>query len=171
MRKYNSLSNHLVKQHEVAMSLTFQQVEQILGFPLPPSAYNHRAWWANSLSHPQASSWLNVGWKVDNVSIEKTTVCFVRPLILAIQKLADDDGVISLAITMNTEKLALIIAGPKATATTAYSWRQIIQMLIDMNPHMFGNFSHQPNHYIFPEMLTKLGYTVVNWETNIPCKM
>lgn len=60
MRKYRPLGDYLVKQHEVTVSLTFQQIEQILGFALPPSAYGHRAWWANSLSHPQAGSWLNM---------------------------------------------------------------------------------------------------------------
>ena len=166
MRKYRPLGDYLVKQHEVTVSLTFQQIERILGFALPPSAYTHRAWWANSLSHPQAGSWLNVGWKVSKVNMEKKTVLLVRPLILSIHKVIDNGEALSLIATMDTENLALILSGPNASATTAYSWRQIVQMLIDVNPHMFGNFTRQPDHRIFPEMLAKLGYTVVNWETN-----
>jgi hypothetical protein len=48
MQKYRPLGDYLVKQNEVSVSLTFQEIEQILGFTLPLSAYNHRAWWANS---------------------------------------------------------------------------------------------------------------------------
>ena len=39
------------------MTLTFQQIETILGFTLPPSARRHRAWWANPGTphdHPHA---------------------------------------------------------------------------------------------------------------------
>jgi len=165
VQKYRPLGDYLVKQCEVSVSLTFQEIEKILGFSLPPSAYNHRAWWANSLSHPQAGSWLNVGWKVCKVNMEKKTALLIRPLILSIHKETDNEEVLSLTATMDTKNLALILSGPNASATAAYSWQQIIQMLIDVNPHMFGNFTRQPDHHIFPEMLTKLGYTVVNWET------
>lgn len=166
MRKYRPLGEYLVKQHEVVVSLTFQQIAQILGFALPPSAHSHRAWWANSPSHPQAGSWLNVGWKVSKVDLEKMTALLVRPWILPIHKVIDDKEVLSLIATMDTENLTLILSGPNASATTAYSWRQIIQMLIDVNPNMFGNLTRQPDHRIYPEMLAKLGYTVVNWKTN-----
>jgi len=165
MRKYHPLGDYLVKQYEVSLSLTFQDIEQILGFPLPLSAYSHRAWWANSLSHPQAGSWLNVGWKVSKVNMEKKTALLIRPVVISIDKAIDNGEALSLIATMDNENLALILSGPNASATTAYSWRQIVQLLIDANPHLFGNLTNQPDHYIFPEMLAKLGYTLVNWET------
>jgi hypothetical protein len=89
----------------------------------------------------------------------------VRPLALSIQKVIDNGEAVSLIATMDAENIALILSGPDASATAVYSWRQIIQMLIDANPHLFGNLTHQPDHHIFPEMLAKLGYTVVNRET------
>jgi hypothetical protein len=67
---------------------------------------------------------------------------------------------------MDNENVALLLSGPNASATTSYSWRQIVQILIDINPHLFGNFIGQPDHLIFPEMLTKLGYIVFTMETN-----
>ena len=166
MRKYRPLGDYLVKQCEVSVSLTFQEIERILGFSLPPSAYSHRAWWANSLSHPQAGSWLNVGWKVNKVNLEKKTALLMRPLILSIHKVIDNGEDLSLTATMDAENIAFILSGPTGSATTGYSWRQIVQILIDANPHLFGNLTRQPDHHIFPEMLAKLGYTVVNWETN-----
>jgi len=33
------------------------------------------------------------------------------------------------------------------------------------DPHLFGNLTYQPYNHIFPEMLAKLGYTVVNPQT------
>jgi hypothetical protein len=165
MRKYRLLGDYLAKQPETSLSLTFQEIERILGFALPLSAHNHRAWWANSLSHPQASAWLNVGWKVSKVDIEKKTVLLVRPLILSLQEVTDTGESISLIVTNDRDKVVLLLSGPNALATIAYSWQQIIQALIDMKPNMFGNLTNQPDHYIFPEMLAKLGYKVINWDT------
>ena len=115
--------------------------------------------------HPQASSWLNVGWKVSNVKVEEQTVSLMRPLILSINKTVYDDTELSLKVLINGENLTFILTGPSATASTAYSWQQIVQMLIDANPHLFGHLTRQPMHHIFPEMLAKLGYSIVNWET------
>jgi hypothetical protein len=165
MRKYRPLGDYLAKQPETSLSLTFQEVERILGFALPPSAHNHRAWWANSPSHPQANAWLNVGWKVSKVDIEKKTVLLIRPLILSPQKVTDKGESISLVVTNDRDKVVLLLSGPSGSATVAYSWQQIIQALIDMNPSIFGNLTNQPDHYIFPEMLAKLGYKVTNWDT------
>jgi len=165
MRKYHLLGDYLLRQHEITATLTFQAIEEILGFALPPSAHRHRAWWANSLSHPQAVSWLNVGWKVSNTNLETKTVFLIRPLILTINKNVVDSEELSLEVSINADNLVFILSGPSTTASTAYPWRQIVQMLIDANPHLFGYLTNQPMHYIFPEMLAKLGYTVVNWET------
>jgi len=165
MRKYRLLGDYLAKQPETSLSLTFQEIERILGFALPLSAHNHRAWWANSLSHPQASAWLNVGWKVSKVDIEKKTVLLVRPLILSLQEVTDTGESISLIVTNDRDKVVLLLSGPNGSATVAYSWQQIIQALIDMKPDIFGNLTNQPDHYIFPEMLAKLGYRVINWDT------
>jgi hypothetical protein len=169
MQKYRPLGEYLVKQYKVSVLLTFQEIEQILGFILPPSAYSHRAWWANNQSHPQAGSWLNVGWKVSKVDMGKKMALLVHPLILSLQKVIDDGEVISLTATimasMDNENFALIVSGPNASATVAYSWQQIVQTLIDANPHLFGNLTNQPDHHIFPEMLAKLGYTVTNQQT------
>ena len=165
MRKYSPLGEYLVKQPEVSIALTFQEIEQILGFHLPHSAYNHRAWWANSRSHPQAYSWLNVGWKVNKVDLKEKTASLIRPLILSIHKSKENEGSISLVATMDKENLAFILSSLDASANAVYSWRQIVQMLIDANPHLFGNITDQPDHHVFPDMLAKLGYTVTNWET------
>jgi len=52
------------------ITLSFQHIEEILGFSLPASAYQHRPWWANS-GHSQAYAWGRVGWKVQSVILGK----------------------------------------------------------------------------------------------------
>lgn len=62
-------------------SLTFKEIERILGFNLPSSAYEHRAWWSNPTSaadHPYAQSWLEAGWMVDSVDQLDKRVHFRR---------------------------------------------------------------------------------------------
>ncbi|MFA5629023.1 MAG: hypothetical protein WC958_02005 [Dehalococcoidales bacterium] len=165
MGKYNTLSEYLVKQNLTSLSFDFQQIEQIIGSTLPSSAYIHRAWWANTLSHPQAKSWLNVGWKVRNVDFKTRMVNFLRPLILYVFKASGNKDTTSLILTTDEDGIVFILNGATASATTKYSWRQITQTLIDVNPNIFGEISYQPDHHIFPEMLAELGYSTVNWET------
>ena len=48
MSKYEPLRQFLDQSDQTRVTLTFAKVEQILGVKLPPSAYNHQAWWANN---------------------------------------------------------------------------------------------------------------------------
>jgi len=62
-------------------TLTFREIEKILGFKLPNSAYDHRQWWANPSSaddHPHAQSWLAAGWEVETVNQSGRWVRFQR---------------------------------------------------------------------------------------------
>lgn len=60
--------------------LTFDQVEAILGTPLPASATNLATWWTNV--HPKLQShrtaWLNHGWQVAEFDQQARWVRFVR---------------------------------------------------------------------------------------------
>lgn len=61
--------------------LSFAQVEQIIGVPLPASASTHQAWWGNdATSHVQAKAWLLAGWRTDEVAGHRPRqqVLFVR---------------------------------------------------------------------------------------------
>ena len=83
MSKYNPLRIFLENAPSAVseMTLSFQQVESILGFVLPPSARRHRAWWANPSSpqdHPYAQAWLAAGGKVDTVDQQAEWVRFRR---------------------------------------------------------------------------------------------
>ena len=71
--KYYLLGKYLERQSVPEITLTFQEIEKIIGEPLPPSAYKYPAWWANG-GHIQADSWLNVGFKVRELKLGKSVV-------------------------------------------------------------------------------------------------
>ncbi len=61
------------------VKLSFEKIEEIIGGPLPNSAYEHRAWWANdSQEHPQSKLWLEVGWRTNYLNRTEKQVTFVR---------------------------------------------------------------------------------------------
>ena len=62
MGKYQRLGEYLTAQKGDYCTLPFIKIEEIIGGSLPRSARNHRAWWANDETHPQAQSWLRAGW-------------------------------------------------------------------------------------------------------------
>ena len=60
--KYSLLLNHLRASGDEIIVLSFSQVEQIVGFNLPESAYTYPPWWANDVTHSQAIAWLDAGY-------------------------------------------------------------------------------------------------------------
>ena len=81
-RKYLPLEAWFRKQPTKTkqIELTFDQVEAILGTPLPASATKLTTWWTNV--HPKIQShrtaWLNNGWKVVEFDQRARRVKFVR---------------------------------------------------------------------------------------------
>lgn len=74
--KYTPLHSWLLELQTDSVSLTISEVENILGFPLPASAYQYRAWWSNDISHSQAKSWLFAGWITNKVNLPY--ISFIR---------------------------------------------------------------------------------------------
>jgi hypothetical protein len=79
MGKYDKLGWHLAKLKSNRVGYHFEELEKILGFPLPKSARLHRPWWANDKTHVQASDgWLDYGWVVDSVEMDDQVVEFLK---------------------------------------------------------------------------------------------
>lgn len=77
--KYDPLSKHLESLDAFAWQTNFQEIERILGFSLPASARNHRSWWHNNtIGHPQAPAWMDIGWKTTDVDMGAETLVFRR---------------------------------------------------------------------------------------------
>jgi hypothetical protein len=62
------------------IELTFDQVEAILGAPLPKSATKLPTWWTNVQPKIQShrTAWLNNGWKVAEFDQQARWVRFTR---------------------------------------------------------------------------------------------
>lgn len=75
MSKYEPLENFLRSSGQESVNMSFLELEQILGFPLPESAYHYNAWWANG-GHDHAHAWMDAGYKTELASPKGHTVCF-----------------------------------------------------------------------------------------------
>lgn len=76
MGQYDPLNEYLRSVSRDEINLSFSDIEKVLGFKLPSSAYTYSAWWANG-GHSQAYAWLDAGYKVGRIEIfeEKVTFC------------------------------------------------------------------------------------------------
>ena len=78
--KYRRLAEYLYERWERRIELRYAEIEEILGFALPPTAHRlPQSYWANTKSHSYASGWLAVGYKV-KIGKEKGVVVFERNL-------------------------------------------------------------------------------------------
>ena len=80
MGKYDPLARKLGQTSNDEFVASFGEIEKILGFNLPPSAREHRPWWANNSKggHSQAQSWIGAGWETRDVDLNRERVRFVR---------------------------------------------------------------------------------------------
>ena len=79
-KKYEPLGAFLanLKCWETQITLTFEQVEIIIGADLPYSAFHYRPWWANQKAGSRASHWHKAGFKVKTVDMKRKLVSFTR---------------------------------------------------------------------------------------------
>lgn len=75
---YAAIGTYLQDASGKETTLSFDDIEGIIGRPLPASAHRHRAWWANTDTHSQALTWLAAGWKVEAADLDAKEVTFVR---------------------------------------------------------------------------------------------
>ena len=78
--KYRALSEFLYESWEKRIILSYDKLEEILGFTLPATAHNiPHSYWANTEYHPYAKSWLTLGYKA-KVDVKNKSVTFERNL-------------------------------------------------------------------------------------------
>ncbi len=100
--KYEPLERHLknLPASQDRLTLSFKEVEDIIGISLPESSNKYRAWWANQSNvknRPQAASWINAGFIVGNVRQERgsSEVIFIRYKLVGHDKeLVESDAVV-----------------------------------------------------------------------------
>ena len=75
--KYAQLQRCLELEPGTDVTLTFAEIEAIIGAPLPQSA-GSRSWWSNRAAQSHTRTWLAVGWRVSRVQARHRRVRFVR---------------------------------------------------------------------------------------------
>ena len=103
MGKYEPLSD-LLRRSQNNVSMTFADLDQLVG-GLPPSAWNHRSWWGNTVNpaHVHAASWVTIGWIADTVDLHAERITFVRGAADSVpgnQKSSGPDGAAQLAAVL-----------------------------------------------------------------------
>lgn len=79
MSKYAPLTRHLAQRDSTRIPMTFDQIEKLLGFALPPSSRKHRAWWSNNPSNSvMTKAWLEAGYQSEQVDLEHEKLVFAR---------------------------------------------------------------------------------------------
>lgn len=79
--KYFPLFAYLNQIQADRLVLTFEQIEGILNAQLPRSAHSSRSFWGNRSTGSQAGAWMDAGFHVVELDLQKEQVTFGRPVI------------------------------------------------------------------------------------------
>lgn len=102
MSKYVKLSMFLAEADYAFWEASFKEIEEILGFPLPASARQYQAWWANQM-RSQSLGWQSAGWKTAGVDLDAEKVTF----ILVGENESDEQSLKPTPLTILDAKLGL----------------------------------------------------------------
>jgi len=105
-RKYRKLADYLAERDSGEIRLTFGEVEDILGFPLPASASQYQAWWSNN-PRSQSLGWLAAGWRTGKLDLAARQVTFFNVGDAVDDALDDADEPDAPPLTIAAAKLAL----------------------------------------------------------------
>jgi DNA-binding transcriptional regulator YiaG len=90
-RKYYPLYRYLTESQLDQLTLTFTDIESILGQPLPPTARESRAWWSNRKDGTvQAAGWMEAGYLVDEIDLETGQITFRKQGVAVIYNVQRD---------------------------------------------------------------------------------
>ena len=80
MSKYHALRDFLLQSKKERLDMSFSEIEEILGFPLPKSAYEYSAWWANEAEgqHVQKQGWMDAGYETSDLKLMQKQVTFIE---------------------------------------------------------------------------------------------
>jgi hypothetical protein len=76
--KFLELSKYFENSKTSHITLSFQEIEKIIGQKLYPSAYKYVQYWNHSKTHTITFSWIDAGYKLDRVDLKNQRVSFVK---------------------------------------------------------------------------------------------
>lgn len=75
--KYAPLESHLRDSGKTYVPMTFDEIAQVIGVPLPDAAFRHRALWSNNPGNwVMTKAWLGAGYETERVNMEKRELVF-----------------------------------------------------------------------------------------------
>ncbi|MEZ4646851.1 MAG: helix-turn-helix domain-containing protein [Chloroflexota bacterium] len=81
--KYHPLYLFLKQSEQDELTLTLTAIETLLNASLPDSAHTKRAWWSNRSSGAlQANAWMQAGYHVVTIELDKEQITFRKPGII-----------------------------------------------------------------------------------------
>ncbi|BAZ16125.1 XRE family transcriptional regulator [Calothrix sp. NIES-4071] len=79
--KYQPLQEYLENSNAAETTLTFTEIEEIIGNTLPDSARTKKQWWGNrNKGALQADSWMKAGYVVKKINLDEKKVTFGKPV-------------------------------------------------------------------------------------------
>jgi hypothetical protein len=78
MGKYTPLRDFLIDQDQPVVSMSFEQIEELIGQPLPPSKANRAFWSNNPDNNVMTREWLAAGFLAESVDIRRGSLLFRR---------------------------------------------------------------------------------------------
>ncbi|MGZ3297880.1 MAG: DUF7662 domain-containing protein [Asticcacaulis sp.] len=77
MSKYDPLEDYLKSVDGDSVPMGFSEIENVLGFELPPSSRRQRAWWSNNPdNNVMTRAWIDAGFETAKVDMREGKVVF-----------------------------------------------------------------------------------------------
>ena len=80
--KYSALWKHLVQTQSTEITMTFREIENVIGIPLPPSSRVHLPHWHGYKGSAVARAVIDAGWRATKVDLNQESVTFIRRSLL-----------------------------------------------------------------------------------------
>lgn len=77
--KYRNLAEWLARDSRATIPMTFAEIEEILGFPLPPFSRKHAAHWSSYEGSAVARAIHDAGWRASQVDMKSKRLTLERP--------------------------------------------------------------------------------------------
>jgi hypothetical protein len=118
MSKYEPLGHYLRRQKADSLTLTFDQIEKIVGFDLPASQDSY-AWWSNNPdNNVMTKVWLDAGWRVKHIRLKEREIVFHRDLP-AIVVAQESEAVLNLGDLSPVARSVLSVLAKRSGRTMA----------------------------------------------------
>lgn len=121
MSKYAPLGDFLRTRQTNEVPMSFNEIEQVIGFALPDSSRNHAAWWSNNPSNNVMTKiWLSAGFQTERVDLGGRRLVFCR-LSRSVAPLRSSGGTIRSVPAAPAERLGRhpLIGAMKGTFTVS----------------------------------------------------